>query len=58
MHAAIIYDAGGDDKLMFFFTGLRLIGLVTIYFMFKFLFGRKDDLTQKTSKIDFYWDMV
>ena len=23
MHAATIYDAGGDDKLMFFFTGLR-----------------------------------
>ena len=38
--------------------GTWLIGLVTIYFMFKFLFGRKDDLTQKTSKIDFYWDMV
>ena len=38
--------------------GTWLIGLVTISFMFKFLFGRKDDLTQKTSKIDFYWDMV
>ena len=24
MHAATIYDAGGDDKLMFFFTGLKV----------------------------------